>query len=133
MVWTTINLSDRIKQDSFQAVAVLVQLNEFTTWTLSKRLDKKIEKNDSKVLRVVLNKSWKQQPTKQQLYNHLHPISQTIQVSRVIHARHCYRSKDRLISDVLLWTHIYGYTSVDQSTRIYLISSMVIQSAVERT
>ena len=32
------------------------------------------------MLHAVLNKFWKQHPTKQQLYSHLLPISQTIQV-----------------------------------------------------
>ena len=32
------------------------------------------------MLRAILNKSWKQYPSKQQLYGHLPLISQTIQV-----------------------------------------------------
>ena len=31
---------------------------------------------------AILNKSWKQQPTKQQLYGHQLPISQIVQVRR---------------------------------------------------
>ena len=31
------------------------------------------------MLRAILNKPWKQRPTKQQLYGHLSPISQTTQ------------------------------------------------------
>ena len=31
------------------------------------------------MLRAIVNKSWKQHPTKQQLYDHLPPISKTIQ------------------------------------------------------
>ena len=56
------------------------------------------------MLRAILNKSWKQHPTRHQLYGHLHPITKTIQVRRTRHAGHCWRSKDELISDVLLWT-----------------------------
>ena len=52
----------------------------------------------------ILNKSWKQHPTKQQLYGHLPPITKTIQVRRIRHAGHCWRSRDKLVSDVLLWT-----------------------------
>ncbi len=47
-------------------------------------------------LQAILNKSWKQHPTKQQIYGHLPPISQTIQVRRTRHAEHCWRSKDGL-------------------------------------
>ena len=49
----------------------------------------------------LLKKSWKQHPIKQQ---HLIPISKTIQIRGTRYVGHCWRSKDQLISDVLLWT-----------------------------
>ena len=55
-----------------------------------------------------MNKSWRQHPTRHQLYGHLPPITKTIQVRWTRHAGHCWRSRDELISDVLLWTPIYG-------------------------
>ena len=55
-----------------------------------------------------MNKSWRQHPTRHQLYGQLPPITKTIQVRRTRHAGHCWRSKDELISDVLLWTPAYG-------------------------
>ena len=64
----------------------------------------KLEGNYTRMLRVILNKSWRQHPTKHQLYGHLPHITKTIQVRRNRHAGHCWRSKDELISDVLLWT-----------------------------
>ena len=70
--------------------------------------------------RDLLNKSWKQHPTKQQLYGHISPISKTIQIRRTKHAGHCWRSKDWLISDVLPWTLSHGCASVGRPTRIYL-------------
>ena len=36
------------------------------------------------------------------------PITKIIQVRRTRHAGHCWRSRDELISDVLLWTPTYG-------------------------
>ena len=62
-------------------------------------------------MRAVLNKSWVQQPTKQQLYGHPSPISQTIQVRKTRHAGYSRRSKDELISNIYLWTLTYGHTS----------------------
>ena len=38
----------------------------------------------------------------------LHAWRQTIQIKRTRHAGHCWRSRDELISDVLLWTPTYG-------------------------
>ena len=90
-----------MKRSFFQAAVVSILLYGCTTWTLTKRLEKKLDGNYTRKLRAVLNKSWRQHPTRHQLYGHLPPITKTIQVRR---PRHCWRSKDELISDVLLWT-----------------------------
>ena len=84
-------------------------------WTLTKCIEKKLDASFPRMLRAVLNKSWEQYPTKQQLYDHLPPILQTIQVKRTRHAGHCKRSKEKLISDVLLWTPPHGHASVGRS------------------
>ena len=65
---------------------------------------KKLEGNYTRMLREILNKSWRQHPTKQQLCGHLPPITKTIKVRRTRHAGHGWRSKNELISDVLLCT-----------------------------
>ena len=66
------------------------------------------------------NKSWQQHSTKHQLYGHLPPITKTIQVRRIRHAGHCWRSRDELISDVLLWTPSYGQAKAGQPARTYI-------------
>ena len=43
-------------------------------------MEKKLDDNRTRMIRAVLNKSWKQHPTKQQLYGYLHSILKTIQV-----------------------------------------------------
>ena len=60
------------------------------------------------MLRAILNKSCRQHPTRHELYGHLPPIMKTIQVRRTRHTGHCWRSRNELISDVLLWTHTHG-------------------------
>ena len=47
-----------------------------------KHMEKKLYGNYARILCAVLNKSWKRQPTKQQLYGHLPPIKETIQVKK---------------------------------------------------
>ena len=64
--------------------------------------------------------SWKKYPTKQQLGCHLPLISQTIQVRWKGNAGHCYRSKEELISNFLLWTLTHGHSSVGRPARIYM-------------
>ena len=72
------------------------------------------------MLRAILNKSWWQHPTRRQLYGHLPPITKTIQVRQARHARHCWRSKDELVSDVLLWTPTYGQAKAGQPAWTYI-------------
>ena len=72
------------------------------------------------MLRAILNKSWRQHPTRHQLYGHLPAVTKTIQVRQTIHAGHCWRSKDELISDVLLWTPAYGQAKAGRPARTYI-------------
>ena len=72
------------------------------------------------MLRAILNKSWRQHPTRHQLYGHLPPITKTIQVRRTIHAGHCWRSRDELISDVLPWNPTYGRAKAGRPARTYI-------------
>ena len=122
--WTAINrlsiiwksdLTDKMKRSFFQAAVTSILLYGGTTWTLTKRLENKLDGNYRRMLRAILNKSWRQHPTRHQLYGHLPPITKTIQVRRTRHAGHCWRSRDELIRDVLLWTppyiYIYIYTN----------------------
>ena len=47
-------------------------------------------------------------------------ITKTIQVRPTRHAGHCWRSRDKLISDVLLWTPTYGRAKAGRPTRTYI-------------
>ena len=103
VIWKS-DLTDEMKRSFFQAVVVSILLYGCTTWTLTKRMKKKLDGKITRMLRAILNKSWRQHPTKQQLYRHLPPITKTIQVRRTRRAGHCWRSRDELINDVLLRT-----------------------------
>ena len=80
----------------------------------------KLNGNYTRMLRAILNKSWRQHPTKHQLYGHLSPITKTIKVRRTRHAGYCWRSRDELISDVLLWTPVYGRVKAGRAARTYI-------------
>ena len=102
------------------AAVVSILLYGCTTWTLTKRLEKKLNGNYTRMLRAILNKSWRQHPTRHQLYGHLPPITKTIQVRRTRYAGHCWRSKDEHVSDVLLWTPTYGQAKAGRPARTYI-------------
>ena len=68
IIWKS-DLSDKMKHSFFQSVVVSILLYGCTTWT--KRLEKKLDGNYTRMLRAVLSQSWRQQPTRHQLYGHL--------------------------------------------------------------
>ena len=115
------DLTDKMKRSFFQAADVSILLYGCTTWTLTKRLEKKLDGNYTRMLRAILNKSWRQHPTRHQLYGHLSPITKTIQARRTRHAGHCWRSRDELINEVLLWTppHMAEQKQDDQLEHTY--------------
>ena len=114
------DLTDKMKSSFFQAMVTSILLYGCTTWTLTKRLEKKLDGNYTRMLRAILNKSWRQHPTRHQLYGHLPPITKTIQVRRARHAGHCWRSRDELIRDVLLWTPTHGRAKAGRPARTYI-------------
>ena len=83
VIWKS-DLSDKIKCSFFQGAVVSQLLYRCTTWTLTKRLEKKLDGNCTRTLRAILNMSWREHPTKQQE----HPIMKTIQTRRTRHAKH---------------------------------------------
>ena len=119
VIWKS-DLTDKIKCSFFQAVVVSILLYGCTTFMLTKRMEKTLDSNYTRILRAILNKSWRQHPTKQQLYGHLPPITKTIKVKQTKHAEHCWRSKDKLISDVILWTPSHGWAKAEQPIRTYI-------------
>ena len=119
IIWKS-DLTDKMKCSFFQAAVVLILLYGCTTWTLTKRQGKKLDSNYTRMLWAILNKSWWQHCTRHQLYGHLPPITKTIQVRWTRHAGHCWRSRDELISDVLLWTPIYGWAKARWPARTYI-------------
>ena len=75
-----------------------------------RQLHKNVASNIEQVLEAT--------PPRHKLYGHLPPITKTIQVSRTRYAGHCWRSRDELISDVLLWTPTYGRAKAGRPARI---------------
>ena len=116
--WTAINrlsvmwkldLTDKMKCNFFQAAFMSILLYGCTTWMLTKYMEKKLDSNYTRMLWAILNKSWRQHPTKHQLYGHLLPIMKTIQVRQTRHSGYCWRSRDKPISnntpmDLFTWT-----------------------------
>ena len=61
IIWKS-DLTDKMKRSFFQAAVVSILLYGCTTWTLTKRLEKKLDGNYTRMLWAILNKSWWQHP-----------------------------------------------------------------------
>ena len=119
IIWKS-DLTDKMKRSFFQAAVVSILLYACTTWMLTKRLKKKLDGNYTRMLRAIFNKSRRQHPTRHQLYGHLPSITKTIQVRQTRHAGYCWRSRDELVSDVLLWTPTYSRAKTGRPARTYI-------------
>ena len=118
VIWKS-DLTHEMKRSFFQAAVVSILLYGCTTRTLTKRMEKKLDGNYTRMLRAILNKSWKKHPTKQQLYDHQPPITKTIKVRRTRHTEPCWRRGDELINDVLLLTPSHGQAKAVRPARAY--------------
>ena len=62
-----------MKRSFFQAAIVSIPLYGYTTWTIRKRMQMELDGNYTRILRAILNKSWRQQPTKSSYTDTYHP------------------------------------------------------------
>ena len=115
IIWES-DLTDKIKCTFFETVVVSILLYGCITWMQTKGM----EKSSTRVLWAVLNKSWRQHPTKQQLHGHLRSITKTVKVRWTRYAGHCWLSKYELISDTLLWTPSHGRAKAGRPARTYI-------------
>ena len=82
------------------------------------------------MLRAILNEYWRQHPTKQQLYDHQPPITKTIKIRWTRHVGHSWRSRDKLISDVFLWTPSHGRAKAGRPAQTYVQLKLTYSSSV---
>ena len=58
VIWKS-DLTDKMKHSFFQAGVMSILLYGCTAWTITKRMEKKIDGNYTRMLRAILNKSWR--------------------------------------------------------------------------
>ena len=112
-VWKKLRFILSVRSDFHIIDSLLITVHAFVSLV-------SIDGNYTRMLRAILNKSWQQHPTRHQLYGHLPPITKTIQVRRTRHAGHCWRSRDELIRDVLLWIPTHGRAKAGRPARTYI-------------
>ena len=120
VIWNS-SLPNSLKRNFFHDDAVeSVLVYGATSWTLTKSLTKTLDGCYTRMLRAALNVSWKHYLTNKELYGPLTPISTTIRDRRLRFAGHCYRAKEELASDVILWQPNHGERSRGRPAKTYV-------------
>ena len=118
IIWKS-DLSDKTKHSFFQAVVVSILPYGCTTWTLTKRIEKKawweLHQNFMSYMKQILEATSHKTASVRPPISHL----KAIQIRRTRHAGHCWRSKDKLISDVHQWTLSHRRANVRRPARTY--------------
>ena len=72
------------------------------------------------MLRAILNISWREHPTKEQLYGPIPAISKILREHRMRFAGHCWRAKQELASDLLMWSPTHGTSRAGRPKMNYI-------------
>ena len=86
-------LSTTLNRNFFRAVVESILLYGSEAWTLTKQHEKKLDGTYTRMLRAILNISWKEQLTKIRLYGNIPPLTSIIRIRRIRFVGHWYRSE----------------------------------------
>ena len=117
-IWKS-TLPEQIKKGFFRAVVESVLLYGSSAWTLTKRLESKRNGTYTRILRAILNIHWSAHPSKQHFYGNLVQMTSVIKERRTRFSGHCYRTKDEVVSDLILWTPKHGKSKVGRPSKTY--------------
>ena len=117
-VWNS-NLPKNLKLAFFHTTVSSVLLYGSSTWTLTKKLETKLNGRYTKMLRVVNNVKWQQSISNNVLYDNLPKITNTNATQRLNFAGHCLRSKE-VIHKLILWEPRCGKNTRGRPARNFI-------------
>ena len=130
-IWKSIStLPTKLKFKFFHSTVTTVLLYSSCTWTLTKELEKKLDDCYTKMLKVVKNVSWKQHMKNEVLYGEIPKITTAIAAQRVRFREQCWRSKDELAHQLLLWEPTHGKRTCGRPRRTF-IDQLVADTELE--
>ena len=119
IIWKS-NLRENLKINFFRAAVETVLVYGSITWKMTVAMERKIDGTYTRMLRAITNKHWNPHLTNEELYKNIPKISDTIRKQRLHFAGHCWRSKDELASDLLLWNPKHGKRSRGRPRKSYI-------------
>ena len=106
-IWKS-SITRELKIKFFRACVEGILLYNSETWTITKAMEIKLDGLYTKLLRRVLNVSWRDHISNKELYSKLPLLSSTIRQRRLHFAGHCFRTINQPVTDLLLWTPSMG-------------------------
>ena len=118
-IWDS-NLPNKLKIQFFRAAIESILIYGSECWTLTKALESKLNGTYTKMLRRVKNISWKQHLTNTLLYGGIPPLTETIKHRRLKFVAHCWRRREEVVHQVLLWEPVHGKRGRGRPCRTYV-------------
>ena len=101
-IWKS-NLDKHLKINYFRATVERILMHGAETWTMNARMHKRLDGCYTNLLRRAQNLSWKDHHTLQDIYGTIPKLSERLAQCRSRFAGHCFRAKDEIISDLIMW------------------------------
>ena len=92
-IWKS-HLNKNIKLQIFKTIIEPILLYGSETWTLSKKMEARLDGTYTRLLMRVQNISWKSHPTKKQIYGDLPSISSILKARHLQFAGNCFRAEN---------------------------------------
>ena len=103
----------------FRACVESILLYGSETWTVTKTFEDRINGCYTQLLRRVLNISWRDHKTNEEVYGEIPPLANSVRKRRLQFAGHCLRASDQPVSRVLFWTPSEGHSSRGRRSTTY--------------
>ena len=117
-----IHLIKKLKIRLFLATVESVLLYGSSTWTLTKSMEKSLDGTYTRMLRMVLNVSWREHMTNAESYGTLPKITIKIRERRLKLAGHCTRHPEEEASKLVLWQPQHGKTNRGRRANTFIDS-----------
>ena len=109
VIWKS-SMNRNLKIRLFRATVESVLLYGAETWTLNRKLTKKLDGCYTRMLRVVQSISWKDFVNNNTLYGDLPKVTDTLRVKRLRLAGHIWRGNE-VVKELLFWEPTQGSRS----------------------
>ena len=105
------NLYKTLKISFFRAAVESILLYGAEGWTLTNKLESRLDGCYTRLLMMPLNLNWKDHPTREELYGGLPKVSEVVRGRRLNFAAHCSRRLKEPVSQLVFWCPQQGARS----------------------